>query len=40
MATLALFLFGAPRLERDGAVVKTPRRKALALLDYLAATGQ
>jgi DNA-binding SARP family transcriptional activator len=40
MAALTLFLFGAPRLEREGAVVKIPRRKALALLAYLAATGQ
>jgi DNA-binding SARP family transcriptional activator len=40
MATLTLFLFGAPRLECDGAVVKIPRRKALALLAYLASTGQ
>lgn len=40
MATLTLFLFGAPRLERDGMAVKIPRRKALALLAYLAATGQ
>jgi DNA-binding SARP family transcriptional activator len=40
MAMLTLFLFGAPRLERDGVVVKIPRRKALALLAYLAATGK
>lgn len=40
MITFKLFLFGAPRLERDGAVVKIPQRKALALLAYLAATGK
>ncbi|MEZ4708149.1 MAG: BTAD domain-containing putative transcriptional regulator [Caldilineaceae bacterium] len=40
MATCKLFLFGTPRLERDGAVVKLPQRKALALLAYLAATGK
>ncbi|MEZ4622881.1 MAG: hypothetical protein R2867_46305 [Caldilineaceae bacterium] len=40
MATFKLFLFGSPRLERDGVVVKISRRKALALLSYLAATGK
>jgi len=40
MITFKLFLFGAPRLERDGAVVKIPQRKALALLAYLAVTGK
>lgn len=40
MATFKLFLFGAPRLEQDGALVKIPQRKALALLAYLAATGK
>jgi predicted ATPase/DNA-binding SARP family transcriptional activator len=40
MTTYALFLFGVPHLERDGAAVKIPRRKALALLAYLAATGK
>jgi predicted ATPase/DNA-binding SARP family transcriptional activator len=40
MATCILFLFGVPRLERDGAVVNIPRRKARALLAYLAATGK
>lgn len=39
MAALKLYLFGTPRLERDGVDVKIPRRKALALLAYLVATG-
>ncbi|HLF29279.1 MAG TPA: BTAD domain-containing putative transcriptional regulator [Anaerolineae bacterium] len=33
----ALFLFGPPRIERDGAQVPIGRRKALALVAYLAA---
>jgi predicted ATPase/DNA-binding SARP family transcriptional activator/Flp pilus assembly protein TadD len=37
---LALYLFGAPRIEREGAPVEVGRRKALALLAYLAATRQ
>lgn len=40
MNTFHLYLFGSPRLERDGVAVKIPRRKALALLSYLAATGK
>lgn len=40
MTPFKLFLFGAPRLEQDGAVVKIPQRKALALLAYVAATGK
>lgn len=35
-----LFLFGGPRLECDGVPVKLQRRKSLALLIYLAVTGQ
>jgi DNA-binding SARP family transcriptional activator/predicted ATPase len=38
MAELALFVFGPPRLERDRSPVIVPRRKALALLVYLAIT--
>ena len=34
---VSLFLFGAPRIESDGAPVAVSRRKALALLAYLAA---
>jgi DNA-binding SARP family transcriptional activator len=37
---LALYLLGAPRIERGGVPVKLDRRKALALLAYLAVTGE
>ena len=37
--TLRLYLLGSPRLERDGRVVTTDTRKAVALLAYLAVTG-
>ncbi|MCG3206739.1 MAG: Serine/threonine-protein kinase PknD [Anaerolineae bacterium] len=40
MAQLKLFLLGPPRVELDGAPVDLNRRKALALLVYLAVTGQ
>src|SRR5688572_10039540 len=40
MPTFKLFLFGSPRLEEDSAAVKISRRKVLALLAYLAATGR
>jgi|GEM_PF-616082 len=40
MAGLKLFLFGPPRVELDGAPVDIQRRKALALLAYLAVSGQ
>lgn len=40
MSALKLTLFGPPRLEREGRPVEVSRRKALALLVYLAATGQ
>ena len=36
MAHLKLFVFGQPRLERDGVSTKLNLRKALALLAYLA----
>ncbi|MEJ2556771.1 MAG: BTAD domain-containing putative transcriptional regulator, partial [Anaerolineae bacterium] len=39
MARLALYLLGSPRIERDGEVVELSRRKAVALLAYLAVTG-
>ena len=39
MAGLRIFLFGYPRVECDGVPVPIRRRKALALLSYLAATG-
>ena len=38
MPTLNIILFGAPRIERDNAVVTVERRKSLALLAYLAVT--
>lgn len=37
---LQLFLFGPPRLERDGRPLTITRRKGLALLAYLAVTRQ
>jgi predicted ATPase/DNA-binding SARP family transcriptional activator len=40
MAHLQVYLFGAPRIERAGVPVAAERRKALALLAYLAATRQ
>ncbi|HVO72023.1 MAG TPA: hypothetical protein VMT24_18365, partial [Aggregatilineaceae bacterium] len=40
MAELVLFLFGHPRIECDGRPLDIARRKALALLAYLAVTRQ
>lgn len=40
MSHLAAFLFGPPRLERDGKVINVDTRKAIALLAYLAITNQ
>ncbi len=40
MPQVALFLFGAPRIERDGAPVAVDTRKAIALLAYLAVKRQ
>ncbi|HSM58923.1 MAG TPA: BTAD domain-containing putative transcriptional regulator [Candidatus Sulfomarinibacteraceae bacterium] len=40
MSTLSLRLFGPPRIEVNGKVVKVTRRKAVALLAYLAVTEQ
>lgn len=40
MPGLKLLLLGAPRIEYDEAPVELGRRKALALLVYLAATGE
>ncbi len=37
---IRLFLFGAPRLERDGVALQVETRKAIALLAYLAVTGE
>ena len=40
IGTLRLFLFGAPRIERDGISVPAARSKGMALLAYLAVTRQ
>ena len=40
MSDLSLHLFGPPKLDIDGTLVHIPRRKATALLAYLAVTGQ
>jgi DNA-binding SARP family transcriptional activator/predicted ATPase len=40
MSTLKLYLLGAPRLEVNGKPVELSRRKALALLAYLAVRGE
>ena len=40
MPQLALYLLGSPRIERNGAPVRVVRRKSLALLAYLAMTGE
>ncbi|MCE7989508.1 MAG: hypothetical protein DYG89_50800 [Caldilinea sp. CFX5] len=40
MAELCLYLFGAPRLERNGKTVKIETWKAQALLAYLTLNGQ
>jgi DNA-binding SARP family transcriptional activator len=40
VSSLALYLLGPPRVERDGEPVTIDRRKALALLAYLAITRQ
>ncbi len=40
MAQLAIYFFGAPRIERDGVPVPVDTRKAVALLAYLVLTRQ
>ncbi len=40
MPGLTVYLLGPPRVERDGVVLRLDRRKAVALLSYLAVTGQ
>jgi predicted ATPase/DNA-binding SARP family transcriptional activator len=40
MSRLALYLFGPPRMECDGAPVNTDTRKAVALIAHLAMTRQ
>jgi DNA-binding SARP family transcriptional activator len=40
MSTLSLYLLGPPRVELRGGLVEIKRRKALALLSYLAVNGE
>ena len=40
MSEVRLYLFGTPRIEYQGTPVKIERRKAFALVAYLALTGQ
>jgi predicted ATPase/DNA-binding SARP family transcriptional activator len=40
MSSLRLWLLGAPRLEQNGSPLQVGRRKAIALLAYLALTGE
>jgi non-specific serine/threonine protein kinase len=40
MSRLSLYLLGAPRIEVDGVPVEVSRRKAIALIAYLAVTGE
>jgi serine/threonine protein kinase/DNA-binding SARP family transcriptional activator len=40
VSKIALYLLGQPRLEVDGALVAVNTRKAIALIAYLAVTGQ
>jgi len=40
MSRLALFLLGPPRIECNGEPVEVRRRKAVALIVYLAVTGR
>jgi DNA-binding SARP family transcriptional activator len=40
VSCLALYLLGPPRIERDGVPIQVDTRKAIALLVYLAVTGE
>jgi predicted ATPase len=40
MACLSIYLLGSPRIERDGLLVRVDTRKAIALLAYIAITGE
>jgi DNA-binding SARP family transcriptional activator len=40
MSGLKIFLLGPPRVELDGSPIDLKRRKAMAMLVYLAVTGQ
>ena len=40
MSRLSLYLLGPPRIECNGAPIKVDTRKAIALIAYLAITGE
>ncbi len=40
MSPLRIYLFGAPRFSLQGTPTQIPRRKAIALLAYLAGTNR
>lgn len=40
MARVAMYLLGAPRIEQDGVLIEFDRRKAIALIAYLAVQQQ
>jgi DNA-binding SARP family transcriptional activator/predicted ATPase len=40
VSRLSLYLLGPPRIERDGEPIKVDTRKAIALLAYIAITGE
>jgi DNA-binding SARP family transcriptional activator len=40
VSRLALYLLGPPRIERDGVSIRVDTRKAVALLAYIAVTGE
>jgi len=40
VSRLALYLLGPPRIEHDGVPIKVDTRKAIALLAYIAVTGE
>ena len=40
MSEIELFLLGSPRIERDGVPIQVDTRKAIALMAYLAVTGE
>ncbi|MFN2190675.1 MAG: AfsR/SARP family transcriptional regulator, partial [Candidatus Promineifilaceae bacterium] len=40
MTAAELYLFGSPRIQKDGENLKVGRRKSLAILAYLATTGK
>ena len=40
VSSLSLYLLGSPRVEHAGTLIRINRRKAVALLAYLAVTGR